>query len=106
MLCQSLSPGCTRGGTAANSGFLDGMPTPEAKRRITAWLEEKALGQGTVNYKLRDWLFSRQRYWGEPFPIVWDEGGHAGLGDFDLPLLPPEVTAFTPAGAAFCSFQR
>ena len=75
------SLGFTGVGTAVNSGFLDGMPTPEAKRRITAWLEEKALGQGTVNYKLRDWLFSRQRYWGEPFPIVWDEGGHAGLDD-------------------------
>jgi len=93
------SLGFTGVGTAVNSGFLDGMPTPEAKRRITAWLEEKALGQGTVNYKLRDWLFSRQRYWGEPFPIVWDEGGHAGLDDFDLPLLPPELIDFKPTGS-------
>ena len=93
------SLGFTGVGTAVNSDFLDGLSTPEAKRKITAWLEEKALGQGTVNYKLRDWLFSRQRYWGEPFPIVWDEGGHAGLDDFDLPLLPPELTDFKPTGS-------
>ena len=52
----------------------DGLPTPEAKDKIVAWLEQQGLGRGTVNYKLRDWLFSRQRYWGEPFPIVWEEG--------------------------------
>jgi leucyl-tRNA synthetase len=58
-------------GISVNSDFLNGLPTPEAKKKITAWLEEKGLGRKTVNYKLRDWLFSRQRYWGEPFPIVW-----------------------------------
>jgi len=93
------SLGFTGNGTAVNSGFLDGLPTPEAKAKITAWLEEKALGQGTVNYKLRDWLFSRQRYWGEPFPIVWDEGGHLGLRESDLPLTPPDLTDFKPTGA-------
>ena len=50
---------------------ITGLPTAEAKKKITAWLEEKNLGKKTINYKLRDWLFSRQRYWGEPFPIVW-----------------------------------
>ena len=93
------SLGFTGNGTAVNSGFLDGLPTPEAKAKITAWLEEKTLGQGTVNYKLRDWLFSRQRYWGEPFPIVWDEGGHLGLRESDLPLTPPDLTDFKPTGA-------
>jgi leucyl-tRNA synthetase len=92
------SLGFTGNGTALNSGFLDGLPTPEAKRKITAWLEEKALGQGTVNYKLRDWLFSRQRYWGEPFPIVWDENSHIGLTENDLPLTPPELTDYKPTG--------
>jgi len=93
------SLGFTGNGTAVNSGFLDGLPNPEAKDKITAWLEEKALGQGTVNYKLRDWLFSRQRYWGEPFPIVWNEGGHLGLSESDLPLTPPDLTDFKPTGA-------
>ena len=92
------SLGFTGNGTAVNSGFLDSLPTPEAKAKITAWLEEKALGQGTVNYKLRDWLFSRQRYWGEPFPIVWNEGGHLGLSESDLPLTPPDLTDFKPTG--------
>ena len=82
-----------------NSGLLDGLPTSEAKRKITAWLEEKALGQGMINYKLRDWLFSRQRYWGEPFPIVWDEGGHLGLEEDELPLTPPDLTDFKPTGS-------
>tara|TARA_B100001146_G_scaffold124754_1_gene109454 strand:+ start:267 stop:2930 length:2664 start_codon:yes stop_codon:yes gene_type:complete len=92
------SLGFTGNGTAVNSGFLDGLPTPEAKAKITAWLEEKTLGHGTVNYKLRDWLFSRQRYWGEPFPIVWNEGGHLGLSESDLPLTPPDLTDFKPTG--------
>ena len=92
------SLGFTGSGTAVNSDFLDGLPTPEAKRTITAWLKEKALGQGMINYKLRDWLFSRQRYWGEPFPIVWDEGGHVGLSENDLPLIPPNLTDFKPTG--------
>ena len=93
------SLGFTGNGTAVNSGFLDGLPTPEAKAKITAWLEGKALGQARVNYKLRDWLFSRQRYWGEPFPIVWNEGGHLGLSESDLPLTPPDLTDFKPTGA-------
>jgi leucyl-tRNA synthetase len=92
-------------GTAVNSSgpelSLDGLPTPEAKRRITAWLEAKGLGRKTVNFKLRDWLFSRQRYWGEPFPIVWkkDSSGnlyHEGLPDSALPLLPPTLEDYKP----------
>jgi len=93
------SIGFTGVGTAVNSGLLDGLPTAEAKRTITTWLEEKGLGQAMVNYKLRDWLFSRQRYWGEPFPIVWDEGGHVGLSEHNLPLTPPDLNDFKPTGA-------
>src|SRR5258706_439542 len=63
-------------GTAVNSDFLNGLKTPEAKKRIIAWFEEKKAGRGRVNYKLRDWLFSRQRYRGEPFPIIWKQGNH------------------------------
>jgi leucyl-tRNA synthetase len=83
---------------AVNSGFLDGLPTAEAKQKITAWLEEKNLGRGTVNYKLRDWLFSRQRYWGEPFPIVWEGGRHRALTADELPIIQPDMEDFKPTG--------
>ena len=92
-------PSCFAGeGVAVNSGFLDGLPTAEAKQKITAWLEEKALGCGTVNYKLRDWLFSRQRYWGEPFPIVWEGGRHRALTPDELPVVQPDMEDFKPTG--------
>jgi leucyl-tRNA synthetase len=90
--------GYTDPGTAVNSGFLDGLTTPEAKKKIIAWLEEKGLGKGMVNFKLRDWLFSRQRYWGEPFPIVWENGKHRALADSELPLVPPDLEDFRPTG--------
>jgi leucyl-tRNA synthetase len=86
-------------GVATSSGFLDGLPTPEAKARIIAWLEEKGLGKKTVNFKLRDWLFSRQRYWGEPFPIVWKDGRHEALPESELPLLAPELEDYKPSGS-------
>ena len=93
------APSCFAGeGVAVNSGFLDGLQTAEAKQKITAWLEEKALGRGTVNYKLRDWLFSRQRYWGEPFPIVWEDGHHRALTQDELPLVQPDMEDFKPTG--------
>ncbi|MBE2285659.1 MAG: leucine--tRNA ligase [Prosthecobacter sp.] len=90
--------GFTDNGIAVNSGFLDGLSTPEAKKKITAWLEEKGLGKGTTNFKLRDWLFSRQRYWGEPFPIVWENGQHRSLPESELPLMPPTLEDFKPTG--------
>jgi leucyl-tRNA synthetase len=83
-------------GVAIHSGFLDGLHTAEAKKRIIAWLEEKGLGRGTVQYKLRDWLFSRQRYWGEPFPILWKDGQHQPISEAELPLLLPELEDFSP----------
>jgi leucyl-tRNA synthetase len=85
-------------GVSFASGFLDGLPTPEAKSRMIAWLEEQGCGTGTVQYKLRDWLFSRQRYWGEPFPIVWENGQHRALGEAELPVLPPDLDDFRPSG--------
>ena len=85
-------------GLAINSGFLNGLGTAEAKSKIIAWLVEKGLGQKTVNYKLRDWLFARQRYWGEPFPIVWEDGKHRALSESELPVLPPELADFKPTG--------
>jgi leucyl-tRNA synthetase len=87
-------------GPAINSGFLDGLPVEEAKRRIVDWLEEHGAGRAEVTWKLRDWLFSRQRYWGEPFPIVYDEDGlPVALPDSMLPLELPELdlSDFTPA---------
>jgi len=92
-------------GTSVNSTgpeiSITGLPTAEAKNKITAWLEAQGLGKKTVNFKLRDWLFSRQRYWGEPFPIVWkkDAAGnfyHEALPESALPVLPPLLTDYKP----------
>ncbi|MFC0597495.1 leucine--tRNA ligase [Streptomyces palmae] len=76
---------------------LDGLTVPEAKATMAAWLEAAGIGEGTVNFRLRDWLFSRQRYWGEPFPIVYDEDGVAHpLPESMLPLELPEVEDYSP----------
>ncbi|MFI5705545.1 leucine--tRNA ligase [Streptomyces xanthochromogenes] len=76
---------------------LDGLGVVEAKARMTDWLTERGIGEGTVNFRLRDWLFSRQRYWGEPFPIVYDEDGVAhSLPESMLPLELPEVDDYSP----------
>ncbi len=84
-------------GKLVNSGFLDGLEVAEAKKAITAWLEEKGIGRKKVNYKLRDWVFSRQRYWGEPIPIVFCEKcGYVPLPESELPLLLPEVASYMP----------
>lgn len=85
---------------------LDGLEVTESKARITAWLESKGLGQAKVNYKLRDWLFSRQRYWGEPFPLLHVEGSVVPLTTEDLPLLPPEVDEYRPSEEGDPPFSR
>jgi leucyl-tRNA synthetase len=92
-------------GIACNSGTFNGLKTPEFKSKIIAWLEEKGLGTRKINYKLRDWLFSRQRYWGEPFPILHelDEKGQPtghieALSPEELPLRLPELADYKPSG--------
>jgi leucyl-tRNA synthetase len=90
----------TGGGPAINSAnaeiSLDGMGVAEAKQAITEWLTARGAGEAVVQYKLRDWLFSRQRYWGEPFPIVWDEHGPIALPDSQLPVELPEIGDYSP----------
>jgi leucyl-tRNA synthetase len=84
-------------GPAINSGFLDGLDIDAAKKRIIQWLETNGAGMGTVTYKLRDWLFSRQRYWGEPIPILHGPNGElVPVPDDELPLLLPEVDDYSP----------
>ena len=87
----------TGDGLAINSGFLNGLAIKEAKAKMIEWLEAEGHGQGTVNYKLRDWLFSRQRYWGEPFPILRGEDGSVrAVEEKDLPVALPPMEDFRP----------
>jgi leucyl-tRNA synthetase len=90
--------GFTGEGIAINSPVINGLTSGEAKNKITAWLEERGLGKHAINYKLRDWLFSRQRYWGEPFPIVWENGKHRALQEKELPVVPPPLDDYKPTG--------
>jgi leucyl-tRNA synthetase len=85
-------------GVAINSPIIDGLPTPEAKEKVISWLQEHGHGRPSVRYKLRDWLFSRQRYWGEPFPIVWEDRQHRALDESELPVVPPPLDDFKPTG--------
>ena len=86
-------------GIAINSGFLDGLHMEEATVRMIDWLEAEGKGRRHTNYKLRDWLFSRQRYWGEPFPIVFVDGEPEVLPDDALPLTLPELEGYKPSGS-------
>ena len=87
----------TGDGLLVNSPLIDGLKVPEAKKKITAWLVEQGIGKGTVNYRLRDWLFSRQRYWGEPFPLVTlSDGTVRAMPMSDLPVVLPELDAYKP----------
>ena len=89
----------TADGPAINSDFLNGLMIAEAKKRTIEWLEKQGIGKAKVNYKLRDWLFSRQRYWGEPFPLIHVEDGTIKpLEESELPLMLPEVSSYRPAG--------
>jgi|AntRauTorckE6833_2_1112554.scaffolds.fasta_scaffold00113_8 leucyl-tRNA synthetase len=85
-------------GPAINSEFLNGLKIKDAKKKIILWLEGKAAGKKSVNYKLRDWLFSRQRYWGEPFPIIHVDGEHKATPESELPVTLPEVDKYQPTG--------
>lgn len=87
----------TAAGIMVNSGFLNGLEVSEAKPAMIRWLDEQGIGKRKVNYKLRDWVFSRQRYWGEPIPIViCDTCGYVPLPESELPLLLPEVDSYMP----------
>ena len=84
-------------GKLVNSGFLDGMSVEDAKKAIQEWLTERNLGERKTNYKLRDWVFSRQRYWGEPIPIVHcDKCGYVPVPESELPLVLPNVDSYEP----------
>ncbi len=102
---DNLTEAYVEDGQAVNSGSFDGLQTAEFKRKITAWLEQRGQGTRRINYKLRDWLFSRQRYWGEPFPILHeldDKGQPTGaieaLSPEELPLRLPELEDYKPSG--------
>ena len=87
----------TATGTLVNSDFLNGMEVADAKVKILEWLEEKKIGKQKLNYKLRDWVFSRQRYWGEPIPLVYCEDcGYVPIPESELPLMLPEVDSYEP----------
>jgi leucyl-tRNA synthetase len=89
----------TEGEALVNSGEFDGLPAPEGKRAIVSWLEERGLGEATIGYRLRDWLLSRQRYWGCPIPIVHCPAcGEVAVPDDELPVLLPDVEDYLPRG--------
>lgn len=94
-------------GTMVNSGFLDGMPSRDAISKTVDWLEEKEIGKGVIRYRLRDWIFARQRYWGEPVPMVFDDEGEAHpLPVEALPLELPQVSDYKPTGSGRSPLER
>lgn len=97
-LVNSDASGRAIPGIAERGISLDGLAVPEAKQLITSWLEHEGVGRAQINYKLRDWLFSRQRYWGEPFPVIHVEGEPRALPEDALPVTLPEVETYQPSG--------
>lgn len=94
-------------GRMVNSGFLNGLEVEQAKEKMIAWLEEQGIGARKVNYKLRDWVFSRQRYWGEPIPLVYCEKcGWVPLPESELPLVLPEIDNYTPSDDGSSALSR
>ena len=86
-------------GVMVSSGFITGLSVDDARRKMIEWLEEKGVGRAKTQYKLRDWLFSRQRYWGEPFPVIhWEDGTQSLVDENDLPLTLPELQDYRPTG--------
>ncbi len=86
-------------GVMVSSGFLTGLSVDDARKAMIVWLTEKGMGQAKTQYKLRDWLFSRQRYWGEPFPVIhWEDGTQSLVDEGDLPLTLPELADYKPTG--------
>ncbi len=94
-------------GRMVNSGFLNGLEVEQAKEKMITWLEEQGIGARKVNYKLRDWVFSRQRYWGEPIPLVHCEKcGWVPLPESELPLVLPEIDDYTPSDDGSSALSR
>ena len=86
-------------GIHVNSGFIDGLNKTDAVNKMNDWLEKNNLGKKEINYKLRDWIFSRQRYWGEPFPVLkYDDGTVRCLDEDELPVTLPVVDKYEPSG--------
>lgn len=97
--CDLAKEAFSEDGIAVNSGFINGLKTEKAKKKVIEWLEANGLGKGTIQYKLRDWLFSRQRFWGEPFPIIHLEDGTVKiLPEDELPVMLPEVDNYKTIG--------
>ena len=95
---ETLDPLATQKGVLVNSGEFSGLNSDEAIAKMQDWLAERGFGGKKVNYKIQDWVFSRQRYWGEPFPIIFSEGKTIALDESDLPLLLPDVDHYEPTG--------